>query len=256
MAYETKENWNKMAGAYDRFTQGPDTYSAAIEWPCVQGLLPALKGEKVLDLGCGAGRFTFLLEKMGANAPVGVDCSDDMLALAREKAEQRGSSAVFVQGDAGEIERIFPGESFDFVFSSTLTHFLSDLPGLFRQVHQLLRKGGGAVFSMIHPVYSAQYPVKDGERFPRDEEWKVRYLNQSTRAYVQPWIEYNPKIENFLTESYHHTFGDYINAITRAGFTISKVEEPCPPERWKREHPVRYEAYMQTPTYLIVSMRK
>ncbi len=60
----TEQNWNRMAAAYEDFTESECSYSYAIEWPCIQKMLPDIKDKAVLDLGCGTGRFTFLLEKL------------------------------------------------------------------------------------------------------------------------------------------------------------------------------------------------
>jgi len=55
--------WNKMATAYDAFTSGKNSYRDTIEWPCIQGMLPDIKGKSVIDLRCGSGHYTFFLDK-------------------------------------------------------------------------------------------------------------------------------------------------------------------------------------------------
>jgi len=108
----------------------------------------------------------------------------------------------------------------------------------------------------MHPVYTAQYPADKNGEFPSDDEWVVRYLDKSKRAYIQPWIEYNDDIENFLSTSYHHTVSDYFNAIIDAGFRIERVEEPYPPEDWKQKYVSRYNAFIETPSYMILRLSK
>ncbi len=44
-----KAEWNSMAAAYELFNNAPDSYSYTIEWPCVQSLLPALRGKAILE---------------------------------------------------------------------------------------------------------------------------------------------------------------------------------------------------------------
>ena len=195
---ETELNWNRMAEAYEEFTSGEQSYSYAIEWPCIKELLPALAGKKILDLGCGTGRFTFWLESEKPAKILGVDLSDNMLQLARKKAATGNSSAKFIKADASSA---FTDDRFDFIFSSTLTHYLPDLNAFFLNVSRMLLPQGQCIFSVMNPVYTAQYPIKRGDAIPDDCDWAVRYLDKRERGYIQPWIEYNDAIDNFLSFS-------------------------------------------------------
>lgn len=78
-----KEDWNAMAAAYEEFNTAEDSYSYNIEWACIRKLLPELKGKSVLDLGCGTGIFTFLLEAYEPERLIGIDLSEEMLAIAK-----------------------------------------------------------------------------------------------------------------------------------------------------------------------------
>src|SRR5262245_56530601 len=75
--------------------------------------LAAGGGERVLDVGCGAGSTTVAFaRRVGpAGRCVGVDISEPMLGAARARAEREGSGAQFVLGDA-QTHPFEPG-SFD-----------------------------------------------------------------------------------------------------------------------------------------------
>lgn len=250
-----KSEWNSMATAYELFNNSADSYSYAIEWPCIQELLPDLRGKSVLDFGCGTGIFTFLLEKYYPSKLVGIDLSDEMLKLALAKAKEKHSCAQFILGDANQLASYFD-EPFDLVFSSTTTHYLTNLVELFDNVKRVLKEDGTCILSVIHPVYSAQYPIEHRDDFPGDDEWTVRYLDKRRRAYIQPWIEYNDNFENQLSRSYHYTFSDYINAILHAGLKIQEISEPMPPEAWKTTSFGKYDSYIETPTYCIFKLSR
>lgn len=250
-----KEDWNTMAAAYEAFNTAEDSYSYNIEWRCIRKLLPELKGKSVLDIGCGTGIFTFLLEAFEPERLVGIDLSEEMLAIAKKKAASQASKAEFICGDAADVREKTDAQ-FDFIFSSTTTHYIKNLETMFAGIADCLKAGGKCILSVIHPVYSAMYPVEHGGTFPEDDEWQVRYLDQSLRAYIQPWIEYNDACENHLSVSYHHLFGDYVNAVVKAGLKICGVHEPLPPENWKTEFPGRYESFVEMPTYLIMELSK
>ncbi|WP_457741556.1 class I SAM-dependent methyltransferase [Thermococcus sp.] len=105
-------------------------------------LLKFMKGKgKVLDLGCGAGGFSFLLEDLGFTV-VGVDNSDYMLSLAKGFAKEKGSRVEFVKADARELP--FEENSFDYVlFIDNLVHFAPlDLGKTFREMARVLKPGG------------------------------------------------------------------------------------------------------------------
>lgn len=250
-----KEDWNSTAMAYELFNNSSDSYSYNIEWPCIQRMLPSIEGKTILDLGCGTGIFTFLFEEYNPAELLAIDLSDEMLNIAKEKALKKNSIAQFLQGDVSEAAS-YPAKEFDFIFSSTTTHYIANLNKLFENIHNCLKTGGTCIISIIHPVYSAMYPIEHGNEFPTDDEWTVRYLDQRKRTYIQPWIEYNDEFENQLSSSYHHTFSDYVNAIINAGLKIEEIQEPLPPEEWKTTSFERYDSFITTPTYMIIKLSK
>lgn len=246
-----RSNWNRMAREYETFTSSKDSYSNLIEWNAIKSILPDLLNKTILDLGCGTGRFCFLFEELNPRKIIGMDLSESMIEIARKNAEDRKSNVQFMLNDIENLSNV-DSNSIDLVFSSTTLHYLHDLNHIMSEISRVLVVGGTSILSVIHPVYSAQYPLMNTtESFPKEEEWDIRYLDKSVRAYVQPWIEYNPNVEKFLSYSYHHTMSDYINSIINAGLYIKELLEPLPPKKWEDEKPGRYYSYIKTPTYAI-----
>jgi ubiquinone/menaquinone biosynthesis C-methylase UbiE len=68
----------------------------------------------ILDVGTGTGRAALLLARGGARV-TGVDASEEMLAVARQRAAEEGARITFAIGDAHHLE--FPDRSFDVVVS-------------------------------------------------------------------------------------------------------------------------------------------
>lgn len=102
------------------------------------GLDPAeLAGKRVLDAGCGMGRFLEVAASAGAEV-VGLDLSR---AVERARRETRhGERAQFVQGDI--LNPPFAPESFDVVFSIGVLHHTPDTRRAFRALVPLLKPGG------------------------------------------------------------------------------------------------------------------
>ncbi len=71
-----------------------------------------VQGRRVLDVGTGAGRAALLLARAGAMVTA-IDASDEMLAVARERAATEGARIRFEHGDAHTLE--FPDRAFDVV---------------------------------------------------------------------------------------------------------------------------------------------
>jgi ubiquinone/menaquinone biosynthesis C-methylase UbiE len=95
-----KKHWNGRAAEFD---QGPSHGLLNEEqhqaWVAVLSQLAGSEPLKVLDLGCGTGFLSLLLANMGHDV-TGLDFAEEMLQLARAKADQAGLPINFLSGDA------------------------------------------------------------------------------------------------------------------------------------------------------------
>ncbi len=106
-------------------------------------------GQTVLDLGCGAGLDLILAaERVGAAGRViGVDASEEMLALARDHIERAGVTAS-VELRLAQIENLPVGDnSVDWVISNCVVNLSVDKPRVFREIYRVLKPGARAVIS-------------------------------------------------------------------------------------------------------------
>jgi arsenite methyltransferase len=100
-------------------------------------------GERVLDLGSGAGTDSLIAAQMvGAGGSVtGIDMTPQMLAKARAAAAEMGAANVeFVEAEAERLP--FPDASFDFVISNGVIDLIPDKDVVFAELHRVLAPGG------------------------------------------------------------------------------------------------------------------
>lgn len=106
---------------------------------------------RVLDLACGTGILTFLIASRYPGARViGVDVTEEYLAIAREKARVLGFSNIAFLHSRAEDVRL--NETFDCITSSYLAKY-ADLAPLIAQAAKMLRPGGLLLFhDFTYPV--------------------------------------------------------------------------------------------------------
>jgi SAM-dependent methyltransferase len=100
-------------------------------------------GEKVVDLGCGAGIDSFIAaSQVGpAGAVFGIDMTPEMLDKARKAAAQAKLSQLeFRQGYLEEVP--LPDHWADVVISNGVVNLCPDKAGAFREIHRVLKPGG------------------------------------------------------------------------------------------------------------------
>lgn len=100
-------------------------------------------GERVLDLGSGAGTDSLIAAQMvGPEGSVtGIDMTSEMLAKARAAATEMG--AVNVEFIESEAERLpFRNESFDVVISNGVIDLIPDKEAVFSELFRVLTPGG------------------------------------------------------------------------------------------------------------------
>jgi len=101
------------------------------------------EGETVLDLGSGAGADVLIsARRVGASGrAIGLDMTDEMLALARANAAAAGVENVeFVKGHIEEIP--LPDASVDVVISNCVINLSGDKAQVLREAARVLRPGG------------------------------------------------------------------------------------------------------------------
>jgi SAM-dependent methyltransferase len=142
--FPTGRAWAEDLGYPPELQQVPDRVAesfAGVANPFSLGRLE--QGERVLDLGCGAGADSLVASLMvGPEGSVtGIDMTPEMLEKARAGAAALEAANVsFVEGEAERLP--FDDESFDVVISNGVIDLIPDKDAVFGEIHRVLVPGG------------------------------------------------------------------------------------------------------------------
>jgi SAM-dependent methyltransferase len=190
------------------FVWGPEGLNEA-----TARILGDVQGRRVLEIGCGAGQCARWLRAQGAES-VGVDLSTRQLQHSRRLDEATGVRVPVVGGDAGALP--FATGSFDLACSAYgALPFVADVGEVMGEVARVVRRGGRWVFSVSHPVRWA-FPDDPG---PRGLVVRQSYFDRT------PYAETDSAGRLTYVE-HHRTLGDWVRALTAAGFVLTDVVEP------------------------------
>jgi ubiquinone/menaquinone biosynthesis C-methylase UbiE len=228
---------------YSQMNRSKEGLSGAGEWETLKGMLPDFKGKRMLDLGCGYGWHSIYAMENGASSVVGIDISQNMLKVAKEKTHF--SEVEYICGAIEDMD--FKEESFDIVLSSLAFHYIKDYKELIEKINKVLKPNGILIFTVEHPVFTA-YGTQD---------WYYDNNKEILHFPVDNYYYEGKRIANFLGEDvvkYHRTITTYLNTLLINNFNINQIIEPQPSEEMLDILGMKDE--MRRPMMLIISAIK
>lgn len=118
--------------------------------------------KRVLDCCTGRGRMAIASAECGAASVIGVDVSEDMLAVARSNALNAGVAVDFKSGSVINLD--IPDETVDVVFCLEALLHLDDPWRAVREFHRVLSRGGSVVITTngANPLARLAQPSRKG----------------------------------------------------------------------------------------------
>lgn len=224
---EIADGWAEMM----RTGTGPgQTRTLILDGPHLQ-LLVDVKGKRILDAGCGEGRFARMLAERGARVTA-IDLSKRMLQLAQADEAKTPLGIEYLEMSMTDLSP-FADDSFDAVVAYLSILDVEDFGTALREIARVLKTGGRFMFSTVHPCF-----------YPPDSSWEPR--KPGTIPLLDKDKLYR-KVDNYFpaseirfrmwptapaeTVNYHRPISVYARACRDPGLLIRDIIEPVPDER-------------------------
>lgn len=240
---ELKNEWEKLAPEWIRVArEGPNpTRTALLDEPVLREC-GDVTGLRVIDLGCGEGRFCRMLADRGASCVLGIDTCQPMIEAA-VTAECAG-----VEYRLGDVQsmKFVKDESFDLAVSYLNQCDLKDFRTNNREVFRILKPGGRFIVANLHPMRSA---VGGWHRSESGQKLHVildRYFDEGERCWKMMGVDFT---------NFHRTLESYINDFLETGFVLMRIAEPTVSQSTVREFP-GMEDELRVPNFIVYNLLK
>ena len=255
---EAVEIWDEISGWWDeRIGDGNTAQDYLIE-PTQERLLDLNPGEHVIDIACGAGRFTRRMADMGAKV-VALDHSQSFIDRARMRSAGYKDKIDFRVANASDLDALLdlPGTPFDAAVCTMGLMDMAVISPLASALPRILRPGGRFVFSVLHPVFNSDGTRNTVEReFTADgvvERFAVSvpdYLRM--RAYLGIGIIGQPRPHRY----FHRPISELLRVFLDRGFALTAFEEPrFPSEAYSAaKSPLSSVFWQEFPLVLVVRL--
>jgi 2-polyprenyl-3-methyl-5-hydroxy-6-metoxy-1,4-benzoquinol methylase len=204
--------------------------------PALLRMLGDVRGQRILDAGCGHGYLSRLLAVRGARV-TGVEPAQALYDYATEKEAGQSRGIRYVQADLCELPDL--GGPFDAVVASMVLLDIPDWAAAMRACVAALAPGGLFVFSVIHPCFEQLAPSWGTHGEYRIGEYFAEY-----------------EIPGPYASSFHRPLSAYLNELARLDCHLSETAEPALDPATAAAAGRDAQAYVHLPNFLVVAARR
>ena len=182
---------------------------------------PRVLEDKILDLGCGSGKFLTQVAEVGGDV-VGIEPSQELIDEAFARARSVGVAITIRRGTGESLP--FPDGTFGFVNMAEVIEHVADPERVLREVWRVLKPGGGVYVSV---------PNRFGIY---DPHYHAYFVNLLPRSLAAPYLKLVSKEKDYShnaedigqqsLETMHYYTSRVIRRLGRsAGFAVIDTRE-------------------------------
>jgi len=257
LANDSRRIWNTNAEWWDDRIGDGNVFQNELIEPATERLIDAAPGTVILDIACGAGRFTRRMAKLGADI-VAVDFSERFIQRARERTPPELSNIDYRVADASNPDALLAlGKvRFDGAVATMALMDMACVEPLLATLPHLLKPGGWFVFSVMHPCFQSPGDSRFAESSDANGEYRVRtgvkvshYL--TPKAHKGIGIIGQPEPQWY----FHRPLHVLLNAAFRHGFVVDGFEEPRLEPGEDDQRYLNWRHLSELPPILVVRLR-
>ena len=240
MLMESREGWVASAEAWvDQVDRGDSSRIAILDSPMLR-ICGDVQGLRVLDVGCGEGRFCRMLSGRGA-CTIGIDPTPPLVSIARA----RDLSGLYLLA-SGERLPVQVG-SFDLVVSYLTLLDIPDYRAAIREMARVLKPGGRLVVANMNGFASTSATGWHKDAQGEKDYYAVdHYMRERAE-----WVAWG----GIRIVNWHRPLSAYMAAFLSEGLKLEEYLEPVPSEAQVAADPALQED-VRVPLFNIMVWRK
>ncbi|MBD3288548.1 methyltransferase domain-containing protein [candidate division KSB1 bacterium] len=185
----TRDSYNSWSETYD----SDDNPTRDLDAIATENALKDLSFDSILEIGCGTGKNTRLLSKIG-NSVHAIDSSPGMIAQAKSRVTAK--NVTFAIANLAQTWHL-KNQSFDLIASSLVLEHIEKLGFIFQEAARILKSSGKFYISELHPF--RQYLGK-----------KAKFRQEGEVIEVQAFV---------------HHISDFLSAASEHGLSLLELKE-------------------------------
>ncbi len=258
--HDYRDDWNHIADHWDRAIADGNDFQKTLIIPTTDHLLKPLPGQRILDACCGNGNYARRLGRNGSLVTA-FDGSSRLIELAKLRHRPEHGTVDYHSADAcieSEVLAVIGDQNLDAAVCSMAMMDLPTLGPLLSAVRKSLKPGCPFVFSVAHPAFHSNEPLKYAHQNDGGDDGgnPSQVFGLIVTRYLSDW----PHPSRGLLDQprphmlFHRPLSTLLRECFQAGFALTALEEPAFPADTRLRSPFTWSRRPEIPPALVVRL--